>query len=96
MIQEAVAAGSRVGPACQEAEICLRTYRRWIKAGGPVLADQRPEAQRPAPQNKLSDAEIKAILAICHQAQYASLPPSQIVPKLADQGLYRVLHSHDQ
>jgi len=104
LIQEAVAAGCRLSPACQEAEICLRTYRRWIKAGGPVLADQRPEARRPTPQNKLSDAEIEEILAICHQAQYASLPPSQIVPKLADQGLYvasessfyRVLHSHDQ
>jgi len=93
-----------VRPACQEAEICLRTYRRWVKAGGPVLADQRPEAKRPAPQNKLSDAEIKEIIAICNQPEYASLPPSQIVPKLADQGIYvasessfyRVLRSHDQ
>jgi hypothetical protein len=49
----------------------LRTYRRWIQAGGPVQADQRPDAKRPAPQNKLSDAEIKDVLAICNQPKYA-------------------------
>jgi putative transposase len=104
LIQEAVAAGCRVSPACQEAEICPRTYRRWIKAGGPVLADQRPDAKRPAPQNKLSNVETREILTLCNQPEYASLPPSQIVPKLADQGIYvasessfyRVLRSHDQ
>jgi transposase InsO family protein len=40
-------------------------------------------------------------LDICHQPQYASLPPGQIVPRLADQGcyiasessFYRILHA---
>jgi putative transposase len=92
-----------MAPACEEAEICLRTYRRWVKAGQ-VLSDQRPQATRPAPQNKLSDDEKAAILAICNQDEYASVPPSQIVPRLADKGIYmasessfyRVLHSFDQ
>jgi hypothetical protein len=43
-------------------------------------------------------------LLTCNQAEYASLPPGQIVPALADQGLYigsessfyRVLHAHGQ
>ena len=42
LINEAVTAGSRLAPACQETEICLRTYRRWVKADGVVLEDQRP------------------------------------------------------
>lgn len=89
--------------ACEEADICLRTYRRWVKAGQ-VQSDQRPEAKRSTPQNKLSDGEKAAILATCNQPEYASLPPSQIVPRLADKGIYmasessfyRVLNSVDQ
>ena len=92
-----------MAPACEEADICLRTYRRWVKAGQ-VQSDQRPEAKRSAPQNKLSDDEKAAILATCNQPEYASLPPSQIVPRLADKGIYmasessfyRVLNSFDQ
>ena len=69
-----------------------------------MQSDQRPEAKRSAPQNKLSDDEKAAILATCNQPEYASLPPSQIVPRLADKGIYmasessfyRVLNSFDQ
>lgn len=38
--------------------------------------------------NKLSDDERRAVLNICHQKDFASLPPCQIVPKLADEGIY--------
>ena len=104
LIKEAVTAGSRLASACQETEICLRTYRRWVKADGVVLEDQRPLATRPAPQNKLSKVEVQTILDVANAPEYASLPPSQIVPKLADKGLYhgsessfyRVLRAHDQ
>ena len=86
-IQEAVTDGSRLDPACDEAEICLRTYRRWVKAGE-VKADQRPDAVRPDPSNKLTQSERETIVATCNQPEYASIPPSQIVPKLADLGVY--------
>ena len=44
------------------------------------------------------------ILTVCNEPPYASLPPAQIVPDLADQGeflasessFYRVLHTHQQ
>ncbi|MDO8278696.1 MAG: DDE-type integrase/transposase/recombinase, partial [Burkholderiaceae bacterium] len=49
--------------------------------------------QRPQPPNKLSDEERAAVLSICNSAEFASLPPSQIVPKLADQGHYLVSES---
>ena len=61
-------------------------------------------AKRPVPRNKLSDEERHRIIEVCNQTLYASLPPSQIVPKLADQGeyiasessFYRVLKSVGQ
>jgi len=69
-----------------------------------VKADQRPLAKRPEPKNKLSAAERAQVIDISNQPEYASLPPSQIVPKLADQGeyvasessFYRILREADQ
>ena len=40
------------------------------------------------PKNKLSETERQAILDVCNESDYASLPPSQIVPTLMDKGVY--------
>jgi transposase InsO family protein len=85
------------------AGISVRTYQRWTK-DGTVGSDHRPIAQRPEPANKLTAEERQRVLDICHQPEYASLPPGQIVPMLADQGkyiasessFYRVLHEADE
>ena len=95
--------GSRLTPACQVAGISVRTYQRWTE-DGKVKPDCRPTAQRPEPANKLTTAERQCVLDICHRPEYASLPPGQIVPRLADQGeyiasessFYRVLHEADE
>jgi putative transposase len=87
LINEAVTAGARGIQACAELEISGRTLRRWTK-GGEVHPDQRPLMPRPEPANKLSAAERAAVLEVCSSKEFASLPPSQIVPKLADQGRY--------
>ena len=50
--------------------------------------DQRQHAERPRPSNQLTDAEKQAILNICNSERFKSLPPSQIVPTLADEGVY--------
>jgi len=55
---------------------------------GQTHADQRPLVPRPEPVNKLSAAECAVVLEACNSEEFASLPPSQIVPKLADQGRY--------
>lgn len=88
LIDEAVSAGARRAPACERLGICERTYRRWKTEGGKVKSDQRPEAVKPQPCNKFSKQEWEAILAACHDKAFAELPPSQIVPALADQGYY--------
>jgi len=102
-IREAKASGARLPLACEEAGISLRTYKRWYQQGK-VVADKRPDAVRPEPSNKLSAAERESILAVCNEKRFASLPPTQIVPTLLDEGryygcestFYRVLRQHGQ
>ena len=87
LIDEAVAAGARRFMACEEMGISTRTYERWT-AGGGVRADGRPEAERPTPKHKLTPDEQAEILEVVNSVEFQSLPPSQIVPALADQGCY--------
>lgn len=70
--------------ACDELQINERTFQRWKNPSTP-LEDQRPCAIRPAPANKLTDEEQDAIVDIATSEKYQSLPPSQIVPRLADE-----------
>ena len=103
LIDEACESGARKAKACVEAGICLRTYRRWAPKSG-LRSDLRPTAKRGVPANKLSDEEREEILAVCNEVPYASLPPSQIVPTLLDDGrylasvstFYRVLKAENQ
>lgn len=103
LINQARCDGARLSPACQAVGISDRTYQRWTKTGT-VIADRRPTAQRPEPANKLTTKERQRVLDICHQPGYASLPPGQIVPRLADKGeyvasessFYRILHEADE
>lgn len=92
LVEEAVASGARQKQACEEIGISERTLQRWCREGAPK-ADQRPLAKRPAPANKLTDEECKAILDVVNQPEFQSLPPSQIVPLLADQEPISLLNS---
>jgi putative transposase len=87
LINAAITSGARRAKACAELEISDRTLRRWTK-DSQLHADQRPLVPRPEPANKLSAAERAAVLEACNSKEFSSLPPSQIVPKLADQGRY--------
>ena len=65
-------------------QIDIRTYQRW---------QERPEGDRrqgplTEPANKLTDEERKKVLKIATAPEYRDLPPSQIVPRLADQGQF--------
>jgi transposase InsO family protein len=88
LIEEAVGNGCRRAPACAALDISLRTYQRWTREGATVMADGRKGAQRAAPANKLSDEERGRILALVNSPEFASQPPSQIVPTLVDRGEY--------
>lgn len=43
---------------------------------------------RPVPKNKLTEEEREGILKVANSRRFKSLPPSQIVPTLADEGVY--------
>jgi transposase InsO family protein len=92
LIQEAIAAGARCCRACQELSLSVRTFRRWRTPEG-LKSDGRPFAKRPSPANRLSDEERADVLKICHEPRFASLPPGQIVPRLADEGRYMASES---
>lgn len=83
---EAVQAGSRREPACAELGLTLRTVQRW-REQDTVRTDARTTVSK-LPGNKLTEGEREEILAVCNSQPYASLPPSQIVPRLADEGIY--------
>jgi len=88
LISETVAAGARVARACHEMGISIRTYQRWIRGESAVRVDGRPGADRPSPAHKLTPEERQAVLDTVNSPAYSSLPPSQIVPSLADEGRY--------
>ena len=68
--------------------------------GGYGVGEDRRKGSPCQVSHRLSEEERQRILLTCNQPEYASLPQGQIVPALADQGLfissessfYRVLH----
>jgi len=103
LIQEAMASGARQSRACEELGLSVRTYQRWVQSGE-VKSDGRPAARRPVPSNKLTEEERLEVLSLVNQPHYQSMPPSQIVPDLADKNVYvasessfyRILRAADQ
>ena len=100
---EAVASGAPRYKVAQLMALSERTIKRW-REGDHVAADRRPDTQ-PAPQpHQLTPEEEQAMLDTCNLSEFRSLPPSQIVPALADKGIYiasessfyRVLKKHRQ
>lgn len=100
LIDEAVRSGARQERACEVLGLSARTVQRWRRDGG---EDGRSEP-RPAPANALSPAERRTVLEIANAPEHRDLSPHQIVPCLADQGLYvasestfyRILRAEDQ
>lgn len=101
LIEEAQASGARQSHACEIVGISAKTLQRWRQPD--TTQDRRLDAQH-APPTQLTEQERQRILTVSNQPEYAHLSPSQIVPMLADQGIYiasessfyRVLKAHNQ
>lgn len=87
LVEDACKAGARQCKACEIIGISQRTLQRWQKKTTAEIEDKRPHAEK-IPANKLSKEEKQTILDICNSQAYGSLPPSQIIPVLCDQGTY--------
>lgn len=90
LIKEAVASGASLGRACKELGIDARTYYRWVKLKKDTdsYEDLRPVVEREAPANKLSAEERQAVISAVNDPKHASMPPCELVPALADEGVY--------
>ena len=101
---EAVTTGASRYQAAQVMGINQRTLKRWRTGDGAITQDRRPEATPIVQPHQLTADEEDQIMTTCNLPEYKSLPPSQIVPLLADQGVYlasessfyRVLKKHEQ
>lgn len=87
LINEAVNSGAALYKACKELGISKRTYNRW-KGTDSGYIDKRTTCTRPSPANKLSDEERGQILDTMNSTEFASKTPCEVVPILADRGIY--------
>ena len=102
LIAEAVHGGARLARACAVLGFSERTFQRW-QLGAADSTDGRT-LRHEAPAHKLSVLERATLLGVANSAEFGHLPPSQIVPRLADQQryiasestFYRVLRAENQ
>lgn len=90
LIEDAVDAGASCKKACERLGITERTYYRWKnrKTKTDSYEDGRPTAIHPEPANKVPQETRHQIIDTCNSPEYASMPPCEIVPALADKGIY--------
>lgn len=86
LLNESVTAGARRAKACEVLGLSERTLQRW-QTGKIVGCDQR-SLRDYQPPHKLTASERTEVLAVANSDEFGHLPPSQIVPRLADQGRY--------
>jgi putative transposase len=86
-ISQAHARGARLKAACELAGIDVRTLQRW-RHDGLERGDRRPHAIRPTPAHALTAEEREQIVQLANEPRFAELPPTRIVPMLADEGTY--------
>jgi transposase InsO family protein len=83
LVEEAVCTGARLEHACMTVGLSIRTLQRWV-----TLATDGRRGPNRAPANTLSDLERRKLIAVATSPEFRGKPPTQIVPLLADQGIY--------
>jgi len=84
-ILEAETAGARLEQACEVVGLSLRTIERWRKT---PEADDGRHGPRRRPHNALTAHEQARVVAVMTSPKYAGVAPKQLVPRLADEGIY--------
>jgi transposase InsO family protein len=101
LIEQAMHDGARLAHACAQIGLSCRTVQRWSQSCA-LAGDRRVGALRAkaVPPNKFSPTERDAVMRVLNSCEFKDMPPSQIVPRLADAGqyvasestMYRLLH----
>jgi transposase InsO family protein len=84
-LAEAQRSGARLRAACAVVGISSRTVERWRQR--PNVADGRRGPRR-RPGNALTASEEAQVLTVMTSAGAGHLSPKQLVPRLADEGVY--------
>ena len=87
LVTDAVFAGARQERACHIISLSERTLQRWKNDREMGAEDGRP-ARLQSPKNQLCALERQRLLAVANSPKFGHLPPSQRVPRLADEGRY--------
>ena len=85
LVDEAVTAGAREERAGEVIGIAARTLARWRAEDG---GEDRRKGPATPPPHKLDEAERQRVLETANSVEFRDLSPRQIVPRLADAGLY--------
>jgi putative transposase len=85
LVAEAHENGARRFKCCETLEIALRTLERWENT--PDKGDGRMGPTNPSLKS-LTPNEKNEILEVVNTPKFRDLPPCQIVPLLADEGIY--------
>jgi len=88
LIDQAMACGARLSQCCKVLNLSRRTINRWRIDQQNNKEDKRKNALRAKPSNSLTSEQKDEIISYCNLPENASKPPAQIVPELADQGIY--------
>lgn len=85
-VDEATRSGARLSAACKTVGLSSRAIQRWKREadGG----EDRRQGPRTKPGNSLSRRERERVVEIMNSPAFRDQPPKQIVPQLADQGVY--------
>lgn len=86
-IQEAMRSGARLAPCCELIGISARTCQRWLAQGSDGGIDRR-RGPKTKPHNKLREEERRKIIKYAVSGEFCDLTPHQIVPTLAERGIY--------
>jgi len=100
LLGEARGGGARQAAACRIIGVDVRTMQRWKARDG----DDMRMGPKTKPANSLTEAEQAEVLRLVNSEEFRNLSPKQIVPILADRGVYvasessieRLLKKHDQ
>lgn len=85
LVVQAQTSGARLAAACDLLGISARTVERW--RADPQVGDRRCGPRHP-PSHALAPTEEARVVSVLTSSRYVGLSPKQLVPQLADEGLY--------
>jgi len=83
-VRHAQASGARLAAACRHAGVSERTVQRWRRDPG---EDRRRGPLRRLPNALTADEELQ-VLRLLTSGRFRAMSPKQVVPLLADEGVY--------